>query len=64
MPHYYMSSQVVLLKHYIICVQPIPEDHIIYQYSEENVFKIRVISLKNIDGNEKLNSISKKNRKQ
>ena len=45
---------------YIICVQSIPKDHIIYQYSKENVFKIRVISLKNIDGDEKINTISKK----
>ena len=45
---------------YIICVQAIPKDPIIYQYSSENVFKIKVISLKNINGDEKLNSISRK----
>ena len=45
---------------YIICVQAIPKDHIIYQYSSENIFKIRIISLKNINGDEKLNSISRK----
>lgn len=45
---------------YIICVQSIPRNHIIYQYSNDNVFKIKVISLKNIDGNKQINSISKK----
>lgn len=45
---------------YIICVQPISKDHIIYKYSKHNIFKITVISLKNIDGNEKINSINKK----
>ena len=45
---------------YIICVQAIPNDQIIYQYSKDNVFKINIMSLKNIDGNKKINSISKK----
>ena len=36
------------------------KDPIIHQYSKDNVFKIKIISLKNIDGNEKINSISKK----
>lgn len=45
---------------YIICVQAISKDPIIHQYSKDNVFKIKIISLKNIDGNEKINSISKK----
>ena len=45
---------------YIICVQAIPHDQIIHQYSKDNVFKINIMSLKNIDGNEKINSISKK----
>ena len=49
---------------YIICVQAIPNDQIIHQYSKDNVFKINIMSLKNIDGNKKINSISKKNRKQ
>ncbi len=38
---------------YIICVQAISKDPIIHQYSKDNVFKIKIISLKNIDGNEK-----------
>ena len=45
---------------YIICVQAIPHDQIIHQYSKDNVFKINIMSLKNIDGNKKINSISKK----
>ena len=45
---------------YIICVLAISKDPIIHQYSKDNVFKIKIISLKNIDGNEKINSISKK----
>ena len=45
---------------YIICVQAISKDPIIHPYSKDNVFKIKIISLKNIDGNEKINSISKK----
>ena len=45
---------------YIICVQAIPHDQIIHQYSKDNVFKINLMSLKNIDGNKKINSISKK----
>ena len=42
---------------YIICVQAIPHDQIIHQYSKDNVFKINIMSLKNIDGNKKINSI-------
>ena len=40
---------------YIICVQAIPNDQIIHQYSKDNVFKINIMSLKNIDGNKKIN---------
>ena len=44
----------------LLHVQAISKDPIIHQYSKDNVFKIKIISLKNIDGNEKINSISKK----